>query len=406
MEEKGSPGIEAFLAMLAAGETVTDELDLDALDSADRMEVAVALRRHLDRQEAQLARVLAALDDRGDWAVTGAPSLATWLSRRTGAQPGRVRASAELGRAMAACPALDEAVRSGRVTPGAASAVVPAMSDDGFADAAESLVGELVGMTPTQAARHVESWRAIADPPDDQARRRSAHERRFIRFRPAGDGMEQVEGLLPSDTCRALRLALAHLTEQQRSDGSDRTPRQRSADALGDLAAAFGRGEVSGGRDLPRLIVTMTLGDLEQRGAGRAATGEVITSSEIDRMCCDAVIHRYVADQDGAVLNFGRGRRTVSPQQFLALVARDGGCRGPSCDRPPGWCEAHHVREYAARRGLTNIDELVLLCHHHHHLVHEGGWTMTGDPTHLVLTGPDGQVHHSFLPRHDTAMAA
>ncbi len=143
----------------------------------------------------------------------------------------------------------------------------------------------------------------------------------------------------------------------------------------GDLAAAFHRGEVTGGRNVPRIIVTMILDELQSRVVvGRDAfSGEVVTSAEIDRLCCDAVIHRCVADQTGAILNFGRGRRTASPQQFLALVARDRGCRQPGCDRPPQWFEAHHLRPFAARGGLTNLDEMALLCHHHHHLLHGGG---------------------------------
>lgn len=214
------------------------------------------------------------------------------------------------------------------------------------------------------------------------------------------------------DTARALRLALAHLAEQQRLDNTGRTADQRRVDALGDLAAAHNRGEVTGGRNLPRIIVTMTLDDLASpRGAGRdTLTGDVITPAEIDQLCCDAIIHRYIADQTGATLNFGRGRRTASPNQHLALVARDHGCRHPGCDRPPQWCQAHHLRQFAARGGLTNLDEMVLLCHHHHHALHDHGWTLTGNPTHLTFTGPTGQTLHSplphNLPRRDTTIAA
>jgi hypothetical protein len=47
----------------------------------------------------------------------------------------------------------------------------------------------------------------------------------------------------------------------------------------------------------------MTLDGLMSHGVGRdTLTGEVITSSEIDRLCCDAVIHRYVTGPNGQVL--------------------------------------------------------------------------------------------------------
>jgi 5-methylcytosine-specific restriction protein A len=192
--------------------------------------------------------------------------------------------------------------------------------------------------------------------------------------------------------------SLAHLADQQRNDNTDRTNDQRRVDALGDLCAAYDRGEVTGGRNLPRVIATLTLTDLEQRaGVAHGTFGENITSAEIDQICCDAVMHRSVADQTGATLNFGRGRRTISPQQVLALIARDGGCRHPGCDRPPHWCEGHHINEFSAHGGNTDLDELVLVCHHHHHDLHDRSWQLTGTPQHLTFTGPDGRTLHSSL---------
>jgi Domain of unknown function (DUF222)/HNH endonuclease len=70
-------------------------------------------------------------------------------------------------------------------------------------------------------------------------------------------------------------------------------------------------------------------------------------------------------------LEVGRATRVVSPAQRTALTVRDGGCRFPGCDRPPGWCEAHHLRHWL-HGGATDLDNLVLLCWTHHHAVHEG----------------------------------
>lgn len=55
---------------------------------------------------------------------------------------------------------------------------------------------------------------------------------------------------------------------------------------------------------------------------------------------------------------------------------------------------AHHIR-FWSRQGRTEVSNLVLVCGRHHHLVHEGGWTLTGDPnvpTGLIFTRPDGRV--------------
>jgi hypothetical protein len=43
-------------------------------------------------------------------------------------------------------------------------------------------------------------------------------------------------------------------------------------------------------------------------------------------------------------------------------------------------CHAHHVAEWVADHGTTDLDNLVLLCSRHHHVVHEAGWTITPAP--------------------------
>jgi hypothetical protein len=93
-------------------------------------------------------------------------------------------------------------------------------------------------------------------------------------------------------------------------------------------------------------------------------------------MACDAGIIPAVYGADSETLDFGRRTRTISAGLRHFLVARDGGCVWPGCDRPPAWTEAHHS-EHWADGGETNADLLALLCLHHHHKCHEGGWTLT-----------------------------
>jgi hypothetical protein len=80
-------------------------------------------------------------------------------------------------------------------------------------------------------------------------------------------------------------------------------------------------------------------------------------------------------DEHGAPLRLGRTRRLASPPQRLAMTARDGGCSFPGCDRPPAWCEAHHVNEWDDL-GPTDIDNMCLLCSYHHRSFEKADWTV------------------------------
>lgn len=51
-----------------------------------------------------------------------------------------------------------------------------------------------------------------------------------------------------------------------------------------------------------------------------------------------------------------------------AVAIRDSHCRFPRCDRPHGWCDAHHVMHWADG-GPTALQNLVLLCRPHHRMV-------------------------------------
>ena len=102
-----------------------------------------------------------------------------------------------------------------------------------------------------------------------------------------------------------------------------------------------------------------------------------------------ALANLNTAGPDGLPLDAGRARRTPAPQTRRTLAVRDRGCRYPGCDRPPGWCDAHHGIHWKDG-GPTNLTNLVDLCDHHHDTVHQPGWTTTFDGHTLTITRPDG----------------
>ena len=129
-----------------------------------------------------------------------------------------------------------------------------------------------------------------------------------------------------------------------------------------------------------RLVVHVDAATLTTDAHGRSELedGPVISTETARRLGCDADVVAQV-EQDGLPLSVGRKRRTVPPALRRLLEARDGDtCCFPGCERRRH-LQAHHRRHWADG-GETSLDNLVLLCFHHHRFLHEGGYTIEGDP--------------------------
>jgi hypothetical protein len=74
-------------------------------------------------------------------------------------------------------------------------------------------------------------------------------------------------------------------------------------------------------------------------------------------------------------------------------------CRGPDCDRPAVWGDAHHVEDWDSHRN-TDLNRSVPLCRAHHTMVTSGGWQVGYDTDTGVCTwtGPDGRVITTHPP--------
>jgi hypothetical protein len=111
-------------------------------------------------------------------------------------------------------------------------------------------------------------------------------------------------------------------------------------------------------------------------------------------LLCSGFIRRIILDPTtGKVLDVGRAQRRFTQRQWRALVIRDGGCVFPGCDRPPKWCDAHHLDFWDQHDGPTDLDNGCLLCRRHHTLIHHGGWKLQRDKRTGIFkaTSPTGR---------------
>jgi 5-methylcytosine-specific restriction protein A len=126
----------------------------------------------------------------------------------------------------------------------------------------------------------------------------------------------------------------------------------------------------------PHLNVVVRLEDLENRA--RAACldfGGTLSPEALRMLCCDAAVVPVVLNGKGQPLDVGRATRTIPDGLRRAVVVRDRGCAHPGCDRPPSWCEVHHIEEWE-RGGETKQSNLVMLCRVHHRQIHSTEWAV------------------------------
>ncbi|MFC0672590.1 HNH endonuclease signature motif containing protein [Brachybacterium hainanense] len=96
-----------------------------------------------------------------------------------------------------------------------------------------------------------------------------------------------------------------------------------------------------------------------------------IEPTTVQRLTCTGRIAALVTDGDGEVLRLGRMRRLASPAQRRALRAVQKTCQYPGCHQSRH-LDVHHLTPWSDG-GLTDVEDLVLLCRRHHVMVHEGG---------------------------------
>ena len=103
--------------------------------------------------------------------------------------------------------------------------------------------------------------------------------------------------------------------------------------------------------------------------------GPLLSDDERRFLLCDATCEVWF-ERHGRVIGSGRATRTVSRRLRRALEHRDHTCVVPGCGATRG-LHAHHLRHWEDG-GLTELDNLALVCPYHHRCHHRGVITITG----------------------------
>jgi Domain of unknown function (DUF222) len=372
-----------------------------ALDVRSLSDAELALR--LDERErsarwiaADRARCLAEIERRGMHAADGQLSAAAWVARRHGLSQGTAEAQVRTARALEEMPVVADALSRGEISTAATDALVRAReaAPGAFARVEGGLVERARSLSHRDLRAELERWRLDADAERAARDEEERLARRRLTAVPTADGMVRTDGELDTENGQYLITALRAKVDSWARTLSDdlRTPAQRRADALGEICREWlDLAERRGlGGERPHIVVTMDLAALEARTGGRASLQDAgpISAESARRLACDASVTRVITDARSVPLEVGRATKVVSPAIRRALAVRDGGCAFPGCERPPGWCDAHHMKHWADG-GETGLSNLVLVCRPHHRVIHRGFGVAIVDGL-PVFRRPDG----------------
>jgi len=326
--------------------------------------------------QAQAARELARIDRDGLFADAGYLTATSLVRDRAGVSAAEAQRRVAEARGLVEHPRVADAFASAEIDRSRVAMLLAAasVSPELFHRDEQVLVDTVGGLSMGDAFRALQYWKQAADAEAAAVDAEHLHGRRRLHVSRTLGGMVRMDAELDPEGGEIVITALRSLVEPANLDPSDtRSHAQRRADALVDLCADHltnGNTPIAGGF---RPQVTLTVGTQVLQGdPGSPSTlGEAIVTPETARrVACDAQVTR-VATHSDAVLDVGRATRTIPAAIRRALIARDGGCTHPGCNRPHRWCDAHHIVHWADG-GPTSLGNLRLLCRRHHRMAHEG----------------------------------
>jgi hypothetical protein len=373
----------------AVRDTVAGWFDVDRSEwtAADRSTVLRALIDLSERTDAVVLGATADWDRHESWSADGALSAQSWLRAKTSLAAPDTRRTVRSARLVGRNSDLAKAMEAGDVTAAHVDAlaryVIPARADL-FDEHADALIDAARTLSPDDTAAVARRWAAYADDHLNRGKPEDLTGRRGMWFGRTGD-LEAARILGTPEDMAALRAALDRMEPPDRNDtpGGPRSLAQRRHDALVSLAnlgLQDGNGRVDPDHTVNIVIDAATLaGEFNPTGRSDILGGGSVLPATVQRLLCGSWISRVIMNAQGEVLDLGRRARLFSPAQQRAIKIRDGGCALACCDRPPEWCDAHHLDPYGPpTNGETNLDNGIGLCRPHHTLVHKG-WTPIQD---------------------------
>ena len=294
------------------------------------------------------------------------------------------------GEIPARCPELASAVNAGRLDGDHVRTVLSTLRrlpDDLLPEVVEAAERTLVDHAVQhdaadfrKVARHLEAvLNTDGTPPNDEAARSKIEF--AIGQRSVSTGLTRIYGWLDDLGIATLRAVIDPLSAPKpASDGRTdlRPAATRRAQALIEALTFVADHSDSvlpdSKRERPHITVTLDWDMIRQQASAATVDGHLLSAGDARRLLCDARVIPAVLTGRSEILDLGRASRTFPAPLRRAITVRDRGCAWPGCDRPPSWCDTHHVNWWQRDLGDTSYANGVLLCSYHHSEIHRSDW--------------------------------
>lgn len=239
---------------------------------------------------------------------------------------------------------------------------------------------------------------------DGQARRREAARRmRNVYIKPGDDGISTLIANLDSLTARAIYRAIEAAAVNPEVPGAcDANAQERRAEALAALVLGIGHAGAPGPEPISVAItldITIPISECDARTF--SSTYPELASGPLSQLVLDPAAKIFgrpaFVDEQGHPLDLGRKRYQIGGALRRLIIARDGTCRFPECNRAAHNCQIDHVIAWDDG-GASEVSNLGALCVRHHQLKTHGGWEILESRRDGSVTwrSPDGHKYSHF----------
>jgi Domain of unknown function (DUF222) len=359
------------------------DVDLDGLADDTLSEAVLSMQRLRGGLDVAEARLLARWDTQKCWQPSGAKTGAAWLAWKQRVPVQVARQRLRHARAVRSLPAVEEAWASGDIDRahvttllGARTARTAEVFD---ADGHDWLLGlaRTYGFVNFKAA--CDRWSMIVDPDGAEQNAADDREAREVHLSRSFGGiwfgkvtLDPISGEIVDTTLRIIERELfdadwaeakARLDRDPTILDLARTPAQRRADALVEMATRARTAPANGRRPAPLFTVVVGLETL-LGPILELFNRTVLTPGTVAPHLTEADVERIVFDGQSRVLDVGRRGRFFRGALRRGIEVRDRTCFHDSCDDVPERPEVDHIHE-ASKGGETTQENGRYGCRFH-----------------------------------------